>query len=246
MTSPDSDSRQPVFHPLTALLVTLLMMTIAGLAPGLLALLFFGPDAGSFVAILIALLVGGWFPLKSFLSGKITPELMLFGALPLRFVPVILPMAAIGFMLAVPLLWIRTFPAFLAGALIYGLTAESIAGFFAGLVGLFLLVLRQIRYQATHETQQTLFVSQFSNIMDMTDQPVTVRSWSTTTMSDHDQDAQTAYYHLAAGDTDDTDDEDHSPHNDTDDTRQATSTDHIVINPSSSSASTASEETTQP
>ena len=122
MQSPQQSSR------LIQILATFIQFSIVGLAgsmlPALLAALRYGFEVGGEVWLLGGVLVGSYFPIRSLISSR------LHGT-GLNFMPSVLNipllvLAAIGFMLTIPFLWMVTFLPMVVGLMTYAYFGQSV------------------------------------------------------------------------------------------------------------------------
>jgi hypothetical protein len=122
MQSPPQTSR------FIQLLATLIQFSIVGLAgsiiPALLVALRYGLEVGGEIWFLGAVLVGSYFPLRFIISSRLHGTGLNFMPSVLN-VPLLM-LAAIGFMLTIPFLWLMTLLPMLVGLIMYAYFGQSV------------------------------------------------------------------------------------------------------------------------
>ena len=191
MQSPQQTSR------LVQIMATFIQFSMVGLAgsviPALLVALRYGLEAGGEVWLLGAVLVGSYFPIRSLISSR------LHGT-GLNFMPSVLNipllvLAAIGFMLTIPFLWLMTFLPMVVGLITYAYFGQSVL--LALLFALTLQVVniyRQVR-DAPAPDMNMRFVTNFQDVSRQFGQD-TITIDGDAVSRDEPDDAPDVIYHL--------------------------------------------------
>jgi len=156
--------RSSLLNTLPTLLVLLLLLLImGGLPAGIVAGLLFGQAIGQDIFWLAGILVAAFLPLKFVIDQQIKKQAS-FRLPRIRFSPVIVTLAGLIFFFVVPILWLSTATAFLAGLATYALIESNL--FLALAVAFAVQIVTMIRL-AEREKQmniQSNIFTRFENI----------------------------------------------------------------------------------